>query len=571
MENIHLLDDNKYLLQTDLVGLDTSYLKECSKDIFYISDIHIMHKLLNEYKSSIDKNNITEYVNYIVNGLFTEDLICSIRSYRDTIILFAGDISSEFEITKEFYTEFVRRYREIKGYTKVYVYAILGNHEYWSFKSIEDCTSAYEVLFKSLGIIFLDNTLTWLGDYRLAYRVIRDDKGKFVDIERNERGRARHLKREEDPEEYDRQMIYTPNMMIVGGTGFAGSNQQFNASNGIYKDSINRSQELDETNRWNTIYNKAIEMSRENNCMLVILTHNPMSDWSNKFINNVNTVYINGHTHKNEMYNDFDNNIHIISDNQIGYENKLIKFKEIHIFKRINPFINYSDGYHNITPKDYLRFNYCINEIIQGTTMIENHINSYGWGFYMIKHEGYYGFFLISDKYNYICMGGSFKKIGKSNGIEELDKQFTEIIQKYLKLVSPYRNAQENISKFVKSFGGSGKIHGTIIDIDFLNHIMLNPLDGTITYYYAPMFGLAQKYDNMLDLLEDRNEQLANNYKKVLDIKENNIIEKTNIENKLEHIDIKNSIYSTSRKLNQIQRLFDKKVLRDWDIKILSI
>ena len=35
-------------------------------------------------------------------------------------------------------------------------------------------------------------------------------------------------------------------------------------------------------------------------------------------------------------------------------------------------------------------------------------------------------------------------------------------------------------------------------------------------------------------------------------------------------IDIKNSVYTYSNKINQIQRLFEKKILRDWNDDLLS-
>ena len=73
---------------------------------------------------------------------------------------------------------------------------------------------------------------------------------------------------------------------------------------------------------------------------------------------------------------------------------------------------------------------------------------------------------------------------------------------------------KRKISEVIKSFGGSGRIHGCIIDVDFLNHVMLNPSDGQITYYYSPVFGYVEPYDNMLNLLESHNKELAMQYRK---------------------------------------------------------
>lgn len=39
----------------------------------------------------------------------------------------------------------------------------------------------------------------------------------------------------------------------------------------------------------------------------------------------------------------------------------------------------------------------------------------------------------------------------------------------------------------------------------------------------------------------------------------------------LVQIDIKNSIYAISNRMNQLQRLFDKKILRDWNEELLEL
>ena len=40
--------------------------------------------------------------------------------------------------------------------------------------------------------------------------------------------------------------------------------------------------------------------------------------------------------------------------------------------------------------------------------------------------------------------------------------------------------------------------------------------------------------------------------------------------NAIQKIDIKNSVYTISNRINQLQRLFDKKILRDWNNDLLS-
>ena len=45
------------------------------------------------------------------------------------------------------------------------------------------------------------------------------------------------------------------------------------------------------------------------------------------------------------------------------------------------------------------------------------------------------------------------------------------MIEKYIVALTPLRKAQEKLSAYIKSFGGDGSIHGTIVDIDFENSI----------------------------------------------------------------------------------------------------
>ena len=90
----------------------------------------------------------------------------------------------------------------------------------------------------------------------------------------------------------------------------------------------------------------------------------------------------------------------------------------------------------------------------------------------------------------------------------------TNMVKAYIKMFKPYRYAQERISKAIKSFGGDGRIHGYIIDVSFYSHVMINPNDGKITYYYSPAFGLASEYNTIVELLENHNPEMADRYKK---------------------------------------------------------
>lgn len=209
-----------------------------------------------------------------------------------------------------------------------------------------------------------------------------------------------------------------------------------------------------------------------------------------------------------------------------------------------------------------------MNEVVSGCKQIDKQVKDNGARFFMIKHDGYYGFFLISETSSYVCAGGRIKKVGAGVGIEEFNELFMRMVNKYLKMISPYRKMQELISAEVKKIGGSGVIHGTIVDIDFEDHVMINPTDGSITYYYSPIFGYVQPYNNIMALLEDHNPVLASNFKRIAGDPSNALLltqSASSLQSEMQKIDIKNSVYAFSNRLNQLQRLFDKGILRDWN------
>ena len=550
-------------------------MKWFCKHVYYISDIHLVHKIVKKFKKKATDEQIIKFVKKIAKELITPEVKEHLYSYEDVIVLFGGDISSDFELAKIFYTEFMTSWKKEleKGHRdNGFVFSILGNHEFWDFDNSKDCYKAYGDLFKALGINFLNNSINWFGSYQNPMKRIIDNRTGRIDWKPFYNDKDEEEYRENNSEEYDEQMRYIHNMLIIGGVGFAGYNKEFNADQGIYRQALTRKEEIKETKKWEETYKNAVQFAKERNCVLIVLTHNPINDWNEAGAEG-NCIYFNGHNHRNDLQHDDENNIHIFADNQIGYHRTQVQFKEAYIYKRRNPFAMYSDGCHEVKSSDYLRFYDFMKEKITGNGMVERQIKNNNGHFYMIKHKGYYGFFLESDNGTYICAGGTIKKLDKHKIIESINQKFEFMIQKYSNVLSPYRNAQEQIAEVVKALGGEGKIHGYIIDIDFFNHIMLNPNDGSITYYYSPMFGLVEKHKSLISLLDNHNILLAEQYRKLIGTKECDIVEQTQVDisGELVKINIKNSLYTDSGRFNQLQRLFDKKILRDWNEELLLI
>lgn len=553
--------------------------------IFYISDIHLAHKVAKKFEGSATDNQVKQYIKKIAKGLFTNEFKKSIERSEPPIVIFGGDISSSFMLAEIFYSEFIKQWDEFEQKSfffkntnqEKYIYAILGNHELWDFETLEECSTTYRKLFNSLGIVFLENTITWFGTHRHPVKKIENPGGKSKYIE---------LKKQDDEEDFNKQLRYIHNTMIVGGVGFAGNNVEFNANNGIYRGALDRNQEIEETRKWQETYIKALEISRETNNMLIVLTHNPVSDWSPASSTSqapgqalyAGCIYLNGHTHRNSLYHDDDKNTHIFANNQIGYHNPNVQFKKAYIYNRVNPFARYEDGYHEITSADYLRFYDYMQEYISGNGQVERLRKSQGAKFYMVKHDSYYGFFLVSKKGTYICNGGNIRKIDSSTNIEQFNDDFPVMVRQYIKALSPYRKAQEQISKAVKEIGGDGSIHGCIVDIDFLNHIMLNPADGKLTYYYSPELGKLEIHKSLESLLKKRNKALANKLAKIQLEEGTTEVEKAGLtlisesaeENQdMIEVNVADSVYVVSNRMNRLQRLFSKKILRDWNDDLL--
>lgn len=141
---------------------------------------------------------------------------------------------------------------------------------------------------------------------------------------------------------------------------------------------------------------------------------------------------------------------------------------------------------------------------------------------YMLKRKGYYCFIHQSDKGKlYFFSGGVMNKLDmteKNYYYNEMDF----VIAKIREPLDKYTRIQKQISSEVKSIGGSGQIHGAIVDIDFYNHIFVNPVDLKITGYWALDMVEKKVYTSIPELLETNCPLLYKNYLKRISEKGSN-------------------------------------------------
>jgi len=127
-----------------------------------------------------------------------------------------------------------------------------------------------------------------------------------------------------------------------------------------------------------------------------------------------------------------------------------------------------------------------------------------------------------------------------------------------------YTEYQTKIANAVRDIGGDGTIHGSIVDIDFYNHIYVNPFDLSLTAYYAENIITKLVYENIPSLLKTRCPLLYENYEKKLSIGTNVLVPKDDNSIALKpQFYFDTDIYKASREIKKMQRL-KKGILTIW-------
>jgi hypothetical protein len=108
----------------------------------------------------------------------------------------------------------------------------------------------------------------------------------------------------------------------------------------------------------------------------------PLYDWSHDVEYHSGYIYISGHTHRNEFYDDGIKRVY--ADNQVGYYRKQFGVKSLYIEGKYDLFADYNDGIYEITRGEYADF-YRGKNIKMDFNRDFEHL-------YMLKQNGYYCF-----------------------------------------------------------------------------------------------------------------------------------------------------------------------------------
>lgn len=441
--------------------------------MFYITDIHIEH----QFKELFTKENGSFHELTEIIDLKLKDMISTLQ-WEDRIqyLLVGGDVSYSKEIVSLYY----KRLRRI-WYGPIL--SVLGNHELWDdhpegiigghiSRPIEEIISDYRERINTAqlnGTFLLQNAL-FVNYKNEEKRVIEEEQLLSVSDE--------ELK----------AICMNSAVIVLGGVGFSGLNTEHNATKGYYRSAVTTlEQDIELSRKFEQIYEKVNRCAGD--MQVIVLTHTSVSDWLSKPVN-PKWIYINGHTHHNSVVRKQDGTT-ILSDNQIGYTPKKWKLNAFTIAGWYDPFREMEDGINRISLQAYDEFNLGRNIVCKGYGEVDENTDI----IFVLKKKDIYMFVLQKSSGLYLLKGGKI-----SNKLEKSTQYYYEHMEAFAHTVkegiTEISKMLKSISDEVKRFGGDGRIHGSIVDINFCCHIMINPIDGTITPYYAPD-SASPDYDSM--------------------------------------------------------------------------
>lgn len=512
----------------DLSVFDMSFDYKCQR-VYYVSDIHLMHRIQNAGCRS------KEDVIYVIQGI-----VNTIVDEAGSLLLIDGDVASDIRIFQLF----------VKALSKTLhrntqVVFTLGNHELWSFPGfqIEQIVSKYRTILEEYGMYLLHNDLLY-----------KEDCGLLADP-----NTGTHLIKYHDLCEMNETQIAdrmrSARYVILGGLGFSGYNMEFNADNGIYRMTVARTTEIIESKIFEDLYNRLRPILINKNT--IILTHTPKKDWCREAEPDKNYVYVSGHTHRNFFHDDGEYRVY--SDNQVGYHSENPHLKTFLIDNDYDCFFDYEDGIFEVTREQY-------NDFYRGKNIsmtFQREVNV----LYMLKKNGYYCFIHKSKSGSLtILNGGAMKKL-EIQDVQYYYDNMDTMISTIKTPLDKFTMFQKRIADMIKGIGGTGTIHGSIIDIDFYNHIYVNPVDLSVTGYWASDIINKIVYPSIPSLLEKNCPALFGEYVKLLKDNDENPLalalkQQTNVAI-LPQTYLDTDIYKASREIKKMQKL-SSNILSSW-------
>ena len=423
----------------------------------YVSDIHVSDKFYaKKCKSVGDKMRVA-------HGMAAS---LSSSSKYDDIDIIAGDIAAPLEDYKIFLNRLGKQ--KLGGD----VFLVLGNHELLMSEPPmvrEACVHEHGKIAKRYGIHMLENSIFYYSP-----------SGKLMELTTDELVSM-------SVEEL-RLITRGSKCILFGGFGW-----------------FFRGDGTDTTAAFRELYKKVALSQKGRN--LIVITHLPTSEFLSLEELDHGFAYLHGHTH-HQFYLD-NGSSKVIADNQIGYYRKKVEFKHFYLSRKSNWFDIYQDGIYEVSIDDYENF-------YQGLSLRMDLSRSFKC-IHLIKRDGAHMFIAENQRGQLRLLNGGRLRVIPQRPLTYYFEKLGVLLENVKLYFGPYFSKQKEISDWIMSFGGDGSIHGCIIDIDFYNHIYLNPIDGTLVPYYATSIIDKHVYRSIKSLISSRCHWLLKSFLKKKD------------------------------------------------------
>ncbi len=246
----------------------------------------------------------------------------------------------------------------------------------------------------------------------------------------------------------------------------------------------------------------------------------------------------------------------------------------------------YTDGIYDISVDDYWTYvrtmdlAYPLKPFFKYTNSIK-----------FLKNNGFVMFISISSSGSMCVLNGASKR----KCIHDVDYYY-ENLSRYgcavLSMFSSYWKALYELSNQVKNIcsdesdllgdlseSRQGRVHGCIVDLDFWNHLYLNPYDGTLVPYFAHSMCDKYVYKNVESLLADKRPDMLSSFRNLLSGGCNLLGDNKNVihrevssvsrDNREFVRSYETDMYAVSNRLRALQRIYDYKYVGVWYDEVL--
>ena len=499
-------------------------------EIFYVTDLHLDVKFRSQYGDRYKEEGI-RYMNSRVYNL-TEEWFMTSTDARMKALAVGGDVAADMDIVRSFY-------EAAKG--RCYcVLAVLGNHEFWDSRTygdgdpVDGCVRTYTEMLAGFRVHLLHNSL--FINHIDGYEIMSEEEILKASADEIRAKTADSI------------------LTVFGTTGFAALDDVQNAESGMYRGAITtREQEAVHSARADTAYRKLMEAIPDQT--VLVISHMPLRSWTTAgYVSNWS--YIHGHEHRNDV-TEHDGALDY-GDNQIGYGG-VPKLKNMLLQTSCDMFRYISDGIYTISTSVYRRFMDFKGMHVSSCKVEE---------VTMLKRDGLY-MFLTESKSGLRILDGGNRRIAYHDIQYYYDNipRYAEAVRRF---ASGYDKVMREIATNVKRMGGDGRVHGCIVDLDYYNHLFLNPFDGKLTPYYATSMRDKYVYPSVMMLIEKKCPALKEGYKRMVKSGECNL-PAVHSDSKKPVYYPETDIYEISRQMYKIQHLTGRNIIRQWDDAFLDL